>query len=236
MGNVQNCPRGATDSASASEAGNLGSIPNGGKIYDLSMIMLSRRNSGVMIFTSLRTALLGIVITVVGADFSVSKDLISDPSVVPLDMIDSVHFDERSRIRADFNLDGLEDIALSDPLSTIGQSGNLEYTIYLQDSSGLYKELGNLATIWGRLSVEKVGNDAHLWTSGHMGGGETALGYCVIVDTGLVKGDGMVIFPGPAPSISNSIYDAVFDNSDVEIIVEHSRTTNGKVKWLPGRH
>lgn len=155
--------------------------------------------------------------------------------MVPLNMIDSVHFEERSRIRGDFNLDGLEDMALSDPFSTIGQGGNLGYTIFLRDSSGLYKQFDHISTIWGRLAVEEVGQTVHLWISGHIGGGQTWLGYYIMTDSGFAEGGGMVTFPGPVPNISSAIYEAVFGNSDAEITVEHSRTTNGKVEWLPGR-
>jgi hypothetical protein len=176
-----------------------------------------------------------LILIVLLSSTAYSSDLISDPSAVPPPKLDSARYDERDRILADFNMDGLVDLALSSSLDEAGQSIYVIYTIYIKDSSGLYRKCGQIGSICGRLAVERTKGQIRIWSSGHLGQSNYWIGWNILSDTGFVSGESMHIDCGPEATIGGAVYESIWSNSSVPIVVEHSKTVDGVVTWLPGR-
>lgn len=148
-----------------------------------------------------------------------------DPSTTPIE-------GERYRMLADFNCDGLQDMALSDEISTYG-TGGIGFTIYLRNSSGIYKKYDRIGTPLGIISIECNWQNPRIWSYWHLSAASGIISYCEVTDSGLYNCGGMEIYPGDGGTvIGNSIMDAVFDNSDSEIKIQRSKTTDGAVEWV----
>ena len=159
------------------------------------------------------------------------SDLISDPSRVPIIKTDRLS-GERFRVLADFNMDGLTDMALSDDMSTFG-TGGIGWKLYMADTSGMYRKYGTFFTKPRLISLERLGSKIRMWTYGHISAQEGILACCRLGDTTFTECRSMVIHPGDGGTeIGNEIMKAVFRNSDVPLRVQRSATENGEVKWI----
>lgn len=153
---------------------------------------------------------------------------IEDPSSQPLSKEDGRG--ERFRLLADFNADGIQDIALSDDLSEWGKAG-IDFTLYISDGNGKFCNHGRFFAHIKAVSLEKYGSVVRIWTY-HRNGPSGLIGYNEVQKKKLSEFHSIEIHPGDGREISNGIYNAVFPNSDLPIRVEESVTTGTKVVWL----
>ena len=113
-------------------------------------------------------------------------------------------------------------------------SGGGEFTIYLRNAEGKYKEYG---TFWSHPSTETIAIEIwsqtiRLWTYSRLGGGTGSIGHYVVGEKGLSDRSSIVIHPGDSGTvIGNAIVAAVFKNSDVEFKLQRSTTKDSKVEW-----
>ena len=155
---------------------------------------------------------------------------IEDPSAVPL-LHDEGQSAERYRILADFNGNGIMDMALSCSVSLFGNAGG-QFTVYIQNEDGRFRRLGEFFGHPMALALERVGEKVRLWTYVRGGGWIGQIGFYDVKEDGLSDYHGITIHPGDSGTkMGNAIYEAVMRNSDLPITVERSRTENEKVEW-----
>lgn len=159
-----------------------------------------------------------------------SGEWIEDPSAIPLLDEDGQNA-ERYRILADFNGDGIMDMAVSVPVNLFGNSGG-HFTVYLQNEEGRFRKLGQFFGHPMALALERVGEKVRLWTYVRIGGWIGQIGFYEVNEDGLSDYRGVTIHPGDSGTkMGNAIYEAVMTNSDLPITVERSQTADGKVEW-----
>ncbi|MHC4099033.1 MAG: hypothetical protein ACYSWZ_10465 [Planctomycetota bacterium] len=155
----------------------------------------------------------------------------ADPSQDTLFM-DELHSGERFRILADFNDDGIQDMALSFDISLFGNAGGL-FTLYLGNAQGQYRKHGDFGAHPMAVSLEKIDTKVRLWTYERGGGWIGQIGYYEVLKDKLSEYHSITIHPGDSGTeMGNAIYEAVFKNSDLPITVERSVTKEGIVKWI----
>lgn len=157
--------------------------------------------------------------------------LVPDPSLEPLNSEDGKPA-VRWRAYADINQDGFRDLILSEDLSYISQNGNT-LSIYMGDSSGMFWLCDQMFSFPHNLCFERDGGRTKIWSSWHKGGGETSVYYSIVTDTGLVGGGSLDISPGDGGGrISQAIWSAIHNNSDISLKIEQYRIINGKVEII----
>lgn len=141
------------------------------------------------------------------------------------------HQGERYRIVADFNADGIQDMALSFDTKLFGTGGG-HFDLFIQNEKGLFQKQGEFFTSPSSVSIEKVGNKTRIWTFSPGGGSAGTLAYLVLSDGKLSAPKSIKISPGDSgTSLGNAVYDAVFKNSTHPIFVEKSEANNGTITW-----
>jgi hypothetical protein len=156
---------------------------------------------------------------------------ITDPSQDTL-YKDELHSGEHFRILADFNADGIQDMALSYDTSLFGNAGG-HFTLYLGNAKGQYRKHGEFFAHTMAVSLEKIGTKVRLWTYVRGGGGIGQIGYYEVLKDKLSEYHSITIHPGDSGTeMGNAICEAVFKNSDLPITVERSVTKKGIVKWI----
>lgn len=157
-------------------------------------------------------------------------DWIKDPSLHPI-VKDDIRNGERVRLLADFNADGIQDMALSVDRSLFGNAGG-PFTLYLGNGKGKYRKHGEFFAHPMAVSLEKIHNKVRLWTYYRGGGWTGQIGYYEILKDKLSEYHSITIHPGDGGTkMGNAIYESVMKNSDLPITVEWSETTNGNVEW-----
>jgi len=155
----------------------------------------------------------------------------ADPSSIPLKSINGIA--ERYRIIADFNQDGILDLALSYNVNFFGNGGG-QFTLYLGTDGAKYLNSGKFmahpsASV---IAIEKWNGNSRLWTYLHGGGGIGSLGHYYISEKGLSDFQGITIHPGDSGTkMGNAIIDAIFNHTDVPIEVQRSTTKDNNVVW-----
>ena len=165
-----------------------------------------------------------------------------DPSLQPLfDYKDELSL--RYRFVADFNGNGLEDVALSDDYSTFGTGGG-SFRLFLQITNGVYRLVGDFCT-YPRLSmirVKPIDYDvrvkAQIWTFSRHGGGEGETQgnlFCdEIDDENNFSSTGRIAYY-QWDDLCDRVFDAVFGHPhSVPIRLEYSNSTNalGEAVWV----
>ncbi len=159
------------------------------------------------------------------------SDWIANPSQEALAKDDSLS-GERVRFLADFNADGILDMALSCDKSLFGNAGG-QFTLYLGNGKGKYRKHGEFFAHPMAVSLEKIRDEVRLWTYYRGGGWIGQIGYNEILKEKLSKYNSITIHPGDGGTkMGNAIYESVIKNSDLPITVEWSETKNGIVKWI----
>jgi hypothetical protein len=89
---------------------------------------------------------------------------------------DDLHRGERFQMLADFNADEIQDMALSEDSSLLGNAGG-QFTLYLGNAKGEYRKHGEFFAHTMAVSFEKVGAKVRLWTYARGGGWIGQIGY-----------------------------------------------------------
>ncbi len=154
-----------------------------------------------------------------------------DPSSKPI--VEEGQIYERFRILGDFNNDGIEDMALSNVISSFGNAGG-NFEIYLRDQQGNFILHGSMFCHPLAIAVENSPKNPRIWAYLRSGGGSGRIGYYEVKKQGLTQFQGITIYPGDGGTeISNHTY-RVLGKTDSKLTIEKSTTTNGKVQWKPG--
>ena len=154
-----------------------------------------------------------------------------DPSIKAIAK-DGIYSGERFRMLADFNADGIQDMALSCDTSLFGNAGG-HFILYLGNASGKYIKYGGFFAHTMAVSLEKIGENVRLWTYVRGGGWVGKIGYYEVQTDKLSEYHSITIHPGDSGTkMGNAIYKAVNNNSDFPIIIEKSVTNSGVVKWI----
>jgi hypothetical protein len=179
----------------------------------------------------MRTKILILAILMLSAIAVGGAEWIEDPSLQPI-VEDRIHSGERVRLLADFNADGIQDMALSVDRSLFGNAGGT-FALYLGDGNGKYRKHGEFFAHPMAVSLEKINNKVRLWTYYRGGGWIGQIGYNEVLKDRLSEYQSIAIHPGDSGTrMGNAIYESVIYNSDLSITVEWSETTNGIVRWI----
>ncbi len=163
-----------------------------------------------------------------------ASEWIPDPSMVPSPR-GPLHCGERFRLIADFNGDGIPDLALSSDTSEFGNAGGV-FTLYLQNERGLYREHGQFRTNPETVSLERIGPKVRLWLFHRLGGWIGQIGFHEGGEDGLSDFRGITIHPGDSGTpMGRAMAEAVFRNSDLPIQIQLSVTQDGVVRWMDPR-
>ena len=156
---------------------------------------------------------------------------IDDPSHLPTGKYDE-NLPLRVRLLADFNADGIQDLALSDVHSSLGVGGT-NFILYLGNGKGKYRSHGNFVANLSCISLEKTPDkNIRLWTFRRLNGRMGYIGYNEVRDEGLSEYRSVIIHPGDGGTkLGNVIYEAVIKNSDLPIVDEVLQMTDGVAKW-----
>ncbi|MBN1423450.1 hypothetical protein JXA88_02735 [Candidatus Fermentibacteria bacterium] len=175
----------------------------------------------------------GFATTIIGlaAVIATGFEWSDDPSIRAVAK-DDIHSGERFRMLADFNSDGIQDMALSCDMRSFGNAGG-QFTLYLGNATGKYRKYGEFFAHTMAVSLEKIGTQVRLWTYCRLGGWIGQIGYYEVFEDTLSEYHSITIHPGDSGSkMGNAIYEAVIKSSDLPITVERSVTKNGVVKWI----
>ncbi len=154
---------------------------------------------------------------------------IADPSVYPLQK-ETLRSGERYRLLADFNGDGIQDMALSYDTNLFGNASG-HFWLYIGDGKGKYREHGVFVGSPRAVSLEKFGAKVRIWLYLRGGAAIGVIGYYEVEKDKLSEYRSIEIHP-QGTRMGNAIYEAVFENSDLPIRVERSVTKDGIVRWL----
>jgi hypothetical protein len=155
---------------------------------------------------------------------------IADPSMVPLPEGSGLSV-ERFRMIADFDGDGVKDLALSGSTSDFGNAGGA-FILYLGNAEGKYRKIGELETSPGGVAIEKIRDYTRVWTYWRGGGWVGELSCREIKKGVMQKMQTVTIHPGDSGTeMGRAILDAVFKNSEEPVRTEISRTRDGVVTW-----
>jgi hypothetical protein len=159
-----------------------------------------------------------------------AEDLHEDPSLKPITKVEG-RSGERIRISADFNGDGIKDMALSSDTTTFGNAGG-NFTIYLRTKLGEFRKLGDIFLHPKAITIESGIGNPRIWVYIRSGGSSGKIGYHEIQKNGLSKFKGIAIYPGTGGTdMGRAIYSSVFSKSSVFITAERSSTKNKFVTW-----
>jgi hypothetical protein len=136
---------------------------------------------------------------------------------------------DRWRVFGDFNLDGREDLLLSEDISKANDNG-LYFAIYLRDTTGALSFYDSFYDHPNRLCIEACGQEVRVWTYEYTGSGSGILAFAVVTKAGLIPGDRLEL--RESGRVSQSVLGTVFRNSDVKFKVQRSRMVAGKVQWI----
>ena len=142
---------------------------------------------------------------------------------------------ERCRYVADFNYDGIMDLALSEPMYTFGTGGG-SYTLYIGNADGSFKKL--CEHVFGgimSLKMRKAGKGI-LYVGSHCGGGCLSVAEYSVSKSDIKKISSKTLYVGDYDNSlqeDNEECDRIFNDSDT-LIRQYSKTTNVKVFWLTG--
>jgi hypothetical protein len=162
---------------------------------------------------------------------SIGTEWVSDPSTKALQK-DEIRSGERFRLLADFNADGIQDMALSFDASFFGDAGG-QFILYIGNAKGEYRKHGEFFAHTMAVSLEKVGTRVRLWTYARGGGWIGQIGYYEVENDRLSEYQSITIHPGDSGTkMGNAIYEAVTNNSDLPVKLEKSVTDEGIVKWI----
>lgn len=159
-----------------------------------------------------------------------------DPSSIPARDADGKYI-ERYRFRADFNEDGVRDLAVSVPLRMFGQAGG-NFSLYIARSDGTFHSIGDVFLHPRAISIESASGELNLWTYSRASGSEGQLGYYVLskenpANTNPTVSDfvGLTVHPGDGGTeLGRSLYSTVFSEK-YRVQVERSTTDAGKPRW-----
>ncbi len=178
-----------------------------------------------------RTAIIATLISTLLPLGAVGSGWISDPSTTAIRK-DDLHCGERFRMLADFNADGIQDMALSSDIKHFGNAGGT-FTLYIGNAKGEYREHSTFFAQIMAVSLETHGNETRLWIYSRGGGSVGRIGYRVVLKDRLSEYHSIEIHPGDSgTAMGNAIYKAVFQNSALPIKAERSVTKNGTVRWI----
>ncbi len=150
-----------------------------------------------------------------------------DPSLIPASGLDGAGTSERYRFIADFDSDGDDDLLLSLPLYTFGNSGSF-FTLYLREEESL-AEIGTITAHPKAVSIEKLWRKTRIWVYLRGSSSSGVIGYYVLENGKLSELNSIEINPGDGGTpIGNSITGVVFSD---RLIAERSTTKDGVVKW-----
>ncbi len=173
---------------------------------------------------------IAIVINMFAAVIAVGSEWIDDPSTKAITK-DDIHSGERFKMLADFNANGIQDMALSCDISLFGNAGG-HFTLYLGNGKGQYRKHGEFFAHPMAVSLEKIGDKVRLWTYHRGGGWIGKIGYTEVMKDKLSEYHSITIHPGDSGTkMGNAIFGAVIKNSDLPVTVERSVTKDGIVKW-----
>lgn len=172
------------------------------------------------------------IVAIAGVPQFASGD--GDPSSIPARGADG-RYTERYRFWADFDDDGVLDLALSVPLGMFGQAGG-NFSIYLARSDGTYHTFGAVFLNPRAISIESVGEKLNLWTYSRSSGSEGQLGYFVFstkndVNPSVSDFVGVTVYPGDGGTeLGRELYSTVFADK-YRVQVERSSTATGTPRW-----
>lgn len=138
---------------------------------------------------------------------------------------------ERWRAYGDVNLDGMEDLIISEDVAH-ARAGALYLRIYLRDSTGELSYYDSMVDDPHNLCIERCGTEVRIWTYEFLKKGCGLLVWWVASDAGLIPGGKLEINPGESGGrVSNAVLRAVYQNSDAEFKLQRSHIVDGKVQW-----
>ena len=163
----------------------------------------------------------------VGAD-----GVVDNPSAQPLAKQDEYSTGERFRILGDVNLDGSEDLILSDDMATLGQGG-IKFTIFLATDSNKFVQYDSYFGPLRIVSVEKsASGEIRFWTYGRINAQQGTLFCHTMGPDGFSDGQSIRILSGDGGSdIGRAMFDAVFKNSETTFKFQRSKTEGTTVHW-----
>lgn len=136
---------------------------------------------------------------------------------------------DRWRVYGDFNLDGRDDLLLSEDLTKANDNG-LYFAIYLRDSAGTLNFYDSFFDHPNRLCIEACGSETRVWTYEYTGSGTGILAFAVVTEGGLIPGNRVELHE--SGRVSQAMLSSVFRNSDVKFRIQRSRVVAGKVQWV----
>ena len=160
---------------------------------------------------------------------------VDDPSLAPVRSLENEgQFAERFRLLADFDRDGVMDMAVSQPIEDFGRMGGA-FEVFLASAEGDWTMVGVFFAHPKAISLEssrKKGR-TRLWTYLRGGGNYGGLGFFEISRKGVAEFEGIEITPGDGGTTTgNAMYDAVFAHSELPAVMERSTTNaEGLVAW-----
>lgn len=160
--------------------------------------------------------------------------LIKDPSLIPLEKIpeEPGRSRERYRLVADFNNDGIDDVALSYDTSMFGNAGG-HFFLYLGKADGTYREIGSFFAHPLAINLKKtIKGEGTITTYAHSNAGS---GYIVeerITSAGIFVVNRKLIQPGDAGVPEDKkLYGDLFGTAGMK--AEISETKDNIVTWKP---
>ena len=165
---------------------------------------------------------------------------VPDPSGIPQINIFDQPVQERARFVADFDGDGLEDIALAAEPECFGTGGGI-FFLYLQTTNGLFRNVGDFGAFAddGGVIVEHLkdadGPDGRIWTYSKHWGNSLIVSWHDIRDGKMAEEGRVELYTWG--DIDGRITNLIFDNpSPASVRLEWGISTNGTVVWptLPG--
>jgi hypothetical protein len=163
--------------------------------------------------------------------------LMADPSSEPA-RDENGDIRQNWRFLADFDGDGLEDMAVSEACSFFGSGGG-SFGLYLQETNGLYRGAGGFSAYAGADSIviehlkNAGGPDGRLWTRSRNGGVGSIVTCQDIEHKKLSWGRRLELYyGGTGEDISDCIEGSVFGHSSpIPVRLEWGGYTNGAVVW-----
>ncbi len=166
----------------------------------------------------------------------------SDPSQSPLkDPTGKSKFSERSRLLADLDGDGVDDMLLSGGPEDFGTMGG-PWAVYL-NRKGEFIRVGEVWAHSMAIAIEadqarihtdlKTRRYARIWVYLRAGGGAGGFGYYRVGEESVDKMASIEIYPGDGGTpLGNAIYEATFKKSPIPFTIQRSTTAaDGTVKW-----
>ena len=165
-----------------------------------------------------------------------------DPSLEPV-FYYTGNLGKQHRFIADFNNDGLNDMAISEEENYFGTGGG-SWGLFLQTTNGMYRGAGSFGS-YANLNSIRIeflrdhDNVAHLWSYSSSGGGQYLISCQQINNKGnLSWGSNILCFMWDGiegDSLSNRIFNEIFgEPHEVPIRFEYSNSTNalGQAVWV----